>query len=634
MATEKIEKAIITGPLGKLDAAIHKLVVNREFHISAAHEALKSISGLGRLQESDPYRETLDDVSAFMESMGVRTKDVDYSKYDLPIEGLAEWVDETRKVYENMYEQKLNEEVFAQETEDLVRELEIYGELNVDLAGILSMKSAQLHFGSIDEDLYGELAEDAKSRAGVFLYRTGMRGDKIHCIYVALDEAEDRAAEHFLALGFEYEDRPEETGLTGVPKERIQRLRTQAQEARQRAEALEQDIKAFSRGEREKLQAFHGRLSYLSECFRLREMAAVKGGRFYLTGWVPVSEIEHLERDSQEMGLTLDTERPSKHEQSSVPVKFKNSLAGRIFSPFVEIYGHPAYGEADPRPMMLLSYGLLFGIMFGDVGQGAVFVILGLILGKGFKNRLGPILSWVGCFSVIFGFVYGSVFGDEHTLPGFKIMEGNNIINTLAISAVVGVVLIVSVMIMNIVTGFRQNDFRKALFSANGLAGMIVYVTVVACGALTLLMDIPAFTMPSVYIPCLVIPLVCMFCGETLARLLEGHKDFMPHSWGMFFVEGFFEIFEAALSWFSNTASFLRVGAYAISHAGTMMVVYLLAADLDGVARIAVLVVGNVVVMGLEGMLVCIQTLRLHYYELFSRFYTGRGTPFAPVRIK
>ena len=104
----------------------------------------------------------------------------------------------------------------------------------------------------------------------------------------------------------------------------------------------------------------------------------------------------------------------------------------------------------------------------------------------------------------------------------------------------------------------------------------------------------------------------------------------MPDGKAMFFVQGFFELFEVLLSYFSNTLSFVRIGAFAVSHAAMMEVVLQLAGAANGSPNWIVIVLGNIFVMGMEGLVVGIQVLRLEYYEMFSRFYKGTGKPFQP----
>ena len=96
----------------------------------------------------------------------------------------------------------------------------------------------------------------------------------------------------------------------------------------------------------------------------------------------------------------------------------------------------------------------------------------------------------------------------------------------------------------------------------------------------------------------------------------------------MFFVEALVECFDVVLSYATNTISFVRVGAFALSHAGMMGVVMSLAGLEKGNPNWIIIILGNILVAGLEGFIVGIQVLRLEYYEMFSRFYTGNGKPF------
>ena len=130
------------------------------------------------------------------------------------------------------------------------------------------------------------------------------------------------------------------------------------------------------------------------------------------------------------------------------------------------------------------------------------------------------------------------------------------------------------------------------------------------------------------------IPLLVMFFKEPLTNMVEKKAQIMPKEKGMFVVQGFFELFEVLLSYFSNTLSFVRVGAFAVSHAAMMEVVLMLSGAEAGSPNWLVVVLGNLFVCGMEGLIVGIQVLRLEYYELFSRFYRGTGRAFKPYGKK
>lgn len=202
----------------------------------------------------------------------------------------------------------------------------------------------------------------------------------------------------------------------------------------------------------------------------------------------------------------------------------------------------------------------------------------------------------------------------------------------LLIAVAVGVVMMLICMVLNIINGIRQKDIKKILFSSNGVAGAVMYLSLAAGVALTALMGINVFS-PLYIIVLIVLPLLMIFAAEPLTKLIKREKDWKPESVGMFVVEGFFELFETMLAYVSSTVSFLRVGAFAISHAGMMMVVFMLAQTANGGHNPVAIVLGNIIVMGIEGVLVCIQIMRLEFYEMFGRFYEGTGVKYRPRTI-
>ena len=288
----------------------------------------------------------------------------------------------------------------------------------------------------------------------------------------------------------------------------------------------------------------------------------------------------------------------------------------------------PAYHETDPTALMALTYCLFFGIMFGDVGQGFGLALIGLLTWKKKGAWLGRIIVCCGLSGAAFGCVYGSVFGFEDILPGFKILEGNHVLLLLLLSVFLGIFMLLVAMAINVVNGVRQRNFQKILFGPNGAAGAVFYSGVVLMVALTASGTANLMT-PGYILPVIVLPLILILLREPLSRLLAGDPAWKDIRLGELLGLGFFELFETLLSYLTNTLSFLRMGAYAVIHVGLMLVVQMMA----GSGNIVVLILGNLFVMGFEGFLVGIQVLRLEFYELFSRFYEGGGIPYQPNRI-
>jgi len=309
---------------------------------------------------------------------------------------------------------------------------------------------------------------------------------------------------------------------------------------------------------------------------------------------------------------------------------------------FVEMYGMPSVKDIDPTPFVAYTYALLFGIMFGDVGQGLLFILLGWLLYKYKGMQLGQVGMRIGLFSMLFGFLYGSVFGNEEILNalwrdvlGFENMP-LHVLNpsftmTLLIAAVgLGSILILMSIGINIALNIKNKHYVEVFLSHNGLAGIVFYLFVLAGLALQIGMGIQVFSLLSV-LAFAILPLLAVLFKEPIERKVHGGELF-PEGLGGFITEGFFELFEVVLSYTTNTMSFMRVAGFVLSHAGMMLVVYTLM-DMGGgfLASTLIFIIGNLFVMALEGMIVGIQVLRLEFYEMFSRYYEGNGIKFRPL---
>jgi V/A-type H+-transporting ATPase subunit I len=188
-------------------------------------------------------------------------------------------------------------------------------------------------------------------------------------------------------------------------------------------------------------------------------------------------------------------------------------------------------------------------------------------------------------------------------------------------------------MIINIVNAVRAGRFKDILFDRNGIAGMVFYFGVIIFALVTLLTG-KTITSFIFIVSFFVVPIILMFLKEPLLNLMMGKKALPEKERGTFFVEAFFEVFEALLSFLSNTLSFIRIGAFALSHAGLSLAVWSVYNLIEGkIGGIVALVLGNILIIVLEGLVVGIQGMRLEYYELFSRFFKGEGREFKPTRI-
>lgn len=633
MSVEQIIMATITGPEKMVDTALEKLVINRQFHPESAIKAMSGTKKLFPLEMANPYSEPLSKAISLTAELGIKPDYRDFSALNMDLSQSLEFLDKLRATLsENAAETQ--EMTKTQQMGIMVSEqLSHFESFDVELSSLFQMRYLKFRFGRIPEESHKEILRRLKSRSDVYYFDSGSSEHWVYGGYFALPADYGRVDSIFASLGFERIHIDLEDNTESTVNQEEQHLRTEAEAAGRRLKELAQEKKALTQESGDRLLAVYSWLKFKSESYALRSYAGVHHGKFFIVGWIPQTIANNFSKECESYdGFGCILTSPKDNPGARPPVKLKKGFLSGIYQPFVEMYGLPAYGELDPRLFMAITYTLLFGIMFGDVGQGILLIISGMLLWKLKKMWLGRIVALCGVSATAFGAVYGSLFGNEHILPGFKVLEDGNTMKILMVAVAVGVVFILICMILNIITGIRQKDIKKIFFDPNGVAGFVLYLGVAAGAVLQLVKGIYVFT-PLYIVFAIVLPLLLIFAAGPLSKLLTGQKDWKPESFGMFLVEGFFELFETLLSYVSNTVSFLRVGAFAISHAGMMMVVYLLSAGADGGYSIGGLIFGNLLVTGLETVLVCIQVMRLEFYEMFGRFYKSGGISFAPATI-
>lgn len=364
--------------------------------------------------------------------------------------------------------------------------------------------------------------------------------------------------------------------------------------------------------------------------------------KYLLSGFVKADEVDHYKAIFKDLPSTIEVKDPSEVPELECPTLLKNNWFAKPFEMFLGMYGVPKYTDFDPTGFMAFTYCLLFGIMFGDLGQGLVLFILGLVFEK--KGQIFGIINRCGITSMIFGFLFGSVFGYEELLNPvhqslfgvreklFDVMAQSSTMVLLIGAVAIGAVLILTTQCMNIVNRFKHHQLGDAIFSQNGIAGLVFYGGIVFAIVATMLLGWNVLN--PVYLGIfIVLPVISFVMKEPLSNAVE-HKTVKPEEgWGGYIAQSIFELIDVLLTFVTNSMSYLRVGGFVLSHAGMMLVVMTLV-EMTGKAGVAVLIFGNIFVMVLEGLIVGIQTLRLEYYEMFSRYYDAGGVQFNALSAK
>ena len=370
----------------------------------------------------------------------------------------------------------------------------------------------------------------------------------------------------------------------------------------------------------------------------IKKSAACTNEFFYMSGWVPKSNMEKFNKLLSGFGgriLTITKEPNERTNKASVPpTLLNNNKLVKPFESMVGMYGVPSYDEIDPTIFLAITYTLMFGAMFGDVGQGLVLLLAGVLLKNKLDNtNVGGVFERLGVSSIIFGFLYGSVFGSESVINALLIRPMENINDILIAAIIFGCGFLLLGFILGITNSLRRKDIERGLFGKEGLAGFMFYI-----GALTLIVSI-VYKSPllptAIWIIYFIFFLLLILLKQPLANIILGKKILFEAGAKDYFIESSFEVVETLLSMFSNTLSFIRVGAFALNHVGLFVAFSAMASmTKSGVASVLILILGNVIIICLEGLIVFIQGLRLEYYELFSKYYEGAGVAFEPVKVK
>ncbi len=642
MALSKMKLISIIGMVDHLDEVVTMLGHCGVFHPDDATEFFSETDKFLPVSSKNESSTILNKLKSIMSQAGIEPEIVDIDGYSISIDEMAAIVENI----ENELGATLKEK---QDTQDEIKHCQRQIEnsshfvgLNLEIDKIEACEFIASDFGRLPKESYKKLQEFDDNEFVQFFPVSS--DDKYYWgVYTAPIDQADEIDSIFSALYFEH---VEVEGLKGTPTDFIKKQKEHVVSLQNKVKRLDSEAKAYLSQNKDNMLKIYSKLCEQNAFYSIRSYAYRYHNNFILAGWIPQEDENKIHDalakiESIEVNMS-DAKEEIRHKP---PVKFKNNFFAKPFEYYTEMYGTPNYGEIDPSGFLALTYSLLFGIMFGDVGHGAILFIAAIIMYKVKGMELGRLLIPCSISSTIFGFVFGSVFGFEHVLDGMyqklfgldekpiEVMESHMTMNIIYSAVGIGMLLVIVAMCLNIYSSLKRKDIGNALFGVNGVSGLVFYTSLVVGLVCSMMLEIKIMT-PLYIILLIILPLILVFFREPLSKLVEGEKDFMPESIGSFIVDNFFELFEVCLSYVTNTMSFLRVGAFVLVHAGMMQVVFVLASMFGATGYVITVIVGNILVAALEALLVGIQVLRLEYYEMFSRFYIGDGRAYKPVRIE
>ncbi|OYY94713.1 MAG: hypothetical protein B7Y41_03835 [Hydrogenophilales bacterium 28-61-23] len=494
--------------------------------------------------------------------------------------------------------------------------------LNVDLAQLLRGDSLlAVNIGSLPASGLKRVS-DALSMTGTLVSQFDLVGDQVFAVIAGPRSRNDEVRGLLSQAGWR------ELPIPAV-------LRTHPQAARSWLDEESKRLEELSGAECKVMDGMRGIIGPRLNEARLRvelarplaEAALVgvrgKGGLAAMTGWIPRRQLNALRAALQARfhgRYWLDAREPAPDEVAKVPslVHYPGWL--QPFVPLVKSYGVPRYGEFDPTLPFAFTYLLLFGAMFGDIGHGAVILLLAAAL----YRRVGG-LAWIGmaagASSMLFGLFYGSIFGYEDILAPVWLSPLHDPIRVLTLAVAFGVGFITLTLLVNTGNKISAGKVGEALFDSTGIAGLVFYLG--AVGGVVSLTGAADLAQPAGALALIGIVTVAAF------KWLETRAG-----WGERALVTAIETLETGINLFANTLSFMRVAAFSLNHVALALAIFTLANGLEAAGHGFTIVLGNVVIIVLEGGIVAIQALRLMYYEGFSRFFSGDGVEFAPLRLE
>mgnify|MGYP000160011163 CR=1 FL=1 len=638
----KMKFLSISGPRTDIDRVSASYLSKYEMQLENAITELKTTDNLMPFMDVNPYKEPLSKAEQYVLMLAQPKGEMDTS---LTADEILTMIRDLNHDYLDL---KAREDRLKKQKEELLEklhELEPFQPLELNLKEVYGYQYMKVRFGRVNVEYYQKLEKYLFDDLNA-IFLEGIRNENyVYGCYFAAHKEMGKIDSTFKSLHFENIALPDD--YEGMPAEICRNLRNQIDEIEKEIENVQKQMKDFLSVKAKKIRGARYKLEELSNNFDVRKMAACMENEeqedyYILCGWMSEKDTQaFIEETKDDDRITIIVEEGREKFFGDPPTKLQNPKFFKPFEMFIRMYGLPSHDEMDPTIFVAITYSFIFGVMFGDVGQGLLLLIGGALIYHFKKAPLAGIIATAGVFSTIFGFMFGSIFGFEDIIEPLWIRPIDHMttlpflgkLNTVFIVAVAfGMFLIIVAMILHIINAARSKDIESTWFDPNGVAGLIFYIAVVV----TIVLFMTGNPLPGGIVMGIMfgVPLLLIFLKEPLTRMIEKRADKMETGPGMYIVQGFFEMFETLLSYFSNTISFIRIGAFAVSHAAIMEVVLQLAGAESGNPNWFGVIFGNLFVCGFEGLIVGIQVLRLEYYEMFSRFYKGSGRAFDPYTKK
>ncbi len=509
--------------------------------------------------------------------------------------------------------------------ENLKQSLEVFKALDFDLSLLQNQKKfLDLHIGHVAVEDLDRLEQSIALEANYFTHTFHKTLDSAYVLVVG--SGAESAARNIQKLlntsNFQALTIPQE--FVAKPEHIQQDLEQQIQQFTSQIQAQQKKLTQLETTWLAELQTIARQLQAAATYANVASI--MRGGHAGLTlieGWIPKREAQNLNTHLQtrlKQAFVLNVRDPHEEETDKVPTLLEHPKFFQAFESLVRNFGIPRYNEIDPTILFTGSFILMFGMMFGDIGHGALIALAGWYFRDTLKSY-APLLISAGISSVIFGFLYGSIFGYEHVIHAIWIAPLTDPMLMLTVALFWGISFILLASGLKFYNLLKAKDYHAAWLDNHGMAGIIFYCALLySLGQMLSGNGMTTFAWGFLLTP---------FSLIMAYKWYEQRKLDISERIIIVIVEGF----ETVMNFVSNTLSFMRVAAFSLNHAALALAVFAIANSMDGVGHWTAVVIGNLFILVVEGAIVAIQVLRLEYYEGFARFFSGTGKAFKPLKL-
>lgn len=644
MAVEKMVMLNVIGDIHHVDNVLKDLMVSNKVDLISAIKEIEendfvldvndeNLEKLVDLNDIEPftrdnsYKNLIQKAEDLKRIFSIKEYEKSMPKVSLTEEEISERINAIYEEVQGLYNSIEEAEKNLKDMDELQRNFTVPESFSVSIDDLRNLNYFEYKFGLLSRENRIKLKKNYENiLAAIFHVGTNKDGEIYLVIYPSINK--EKMERILGSLNFKEIVIPE--SYYGTITEIRKQLEDQKSSLVKKVENHKRALEKLKGKYEKEIISLLGQLNLKEKIEDYKGKLARTNKFFYLSGWISErdkDEIEKMLKKYDELTILINNKT-----NIVPPTKIKNNWLFRPFEVLLKMYGVPSHDEVDPTPFLSISYMLLFGAMFGDLGQGFIILLGGLLISKSNKS-FGGLLERLGFSSMIFGVLYGEMFGIEEVIPALVIKPFENINTVLVAAIVVGIVLILISYIISLINSFKRKDIEEGLFGKEGLAGLIFYICLLAL--------IGGIVIGRTIIPTglgIAIILICVACivlKEPLANIITGKRPLHGEDVSGYYIQSVFSLIEVILSMLSGTISFIRVGAFTLTHVG-LFIAFETIGEMIGTSAgsIIMMIIGNIVIIGLEGLIVFIQGLRLQYYELFSRYYKGDGKEFKPISLK